>query len=131
MNDYLRATADRDARLKSLNAGSRSVAAFGYRGQAEAAGDGHADAALLDLKLKRGAVIPIDREYAGDVGAVDVSFPIRQIMQTRPQDAARALYELAPALREQFRDTCKGKFVSAAGDIPDDLIVAFAQILEE
>lgn len=131
MSDYTDAAAARNAKLRSLNANARSTPAFGFRGSAAAAGDGHADAALLDLRLKRGAVIPIEREYAGDVAAVDVSFPIRQIMQARPQDAARALYEAAPQLREQFRDTCKGQFVSAAGDIPDELVVTFAQILED
>jgi len=132
MSDYIKTVAERNERLKSLNVNAREAGVrFGYHGQSTQALDGGGDAALMDLRLKRGAIIPIEREYAGDVAAVDVSFPIRQIMQARPQDTARALYELAPSLREQFRDTCKGQFVSAAGDIPDELVVTFAQILEE
>ena len=130
MNDLQRQAADRDANLRSLNRQARSQGVgFGFRGQSQEALDGGSDAAILELQLKRGRVLPVEREFAGSVAAVDVSGPIRQIMASRPGDAVRAMYEVAPQLREQYRDTCRGRFVAAAVDVPDELVKTFAEIL--
>ena len=131
MNDYARNATARDANLRSLNKAARSQGVgFGFRGQSTEVLDGGSDAAVLELQLKRGRVLPVEREFAGSVAAVDVSGPIRQVMQARPEDAVRAMYEVAPQLREQYRDTCKGRFVSAQADVPPELVAAFADLLE-
>jgi len=130
MNDLQRQAADRDASIRSLNQQARSQGVgFGFRGQSQEVMDGGSDAAILELQLKRGRVLPVEREFAGSVAAVDVSQPIRDIMRTRPEDAVRAMYEVAPQLREQYRDTCRGRFVAAAVDVPDELVKTFAEIL--
>ena len=130
MNDLQRQAADRDANLRSLNRQARSQGVgFGFRGQSTEVLDGGSDAAILELQLKRGRVLPVEREFAGSVAAVDVSGPIRPVMQARPEDAHRALSEIAPSLREQYRDACVGRFVSAADDIDPVLVTAFAQIM--
>ena len=132
MNDLQRQAADRDANLRSLNKAARSQGVgFGFRGQSQEVMDGGSDAAILELQLKRGRVLPVEREFAGSVAAVDVSGPIRQVMQARPEDAHRAMYEIAPSLREQYRDACVGRFVSAADDIDPVLVKTFAEILED
>ena len=132
MNDLQRQAADRDANLRNLNRQARSQGVgFGFRGQSQEALDGGSDAAILELQLKRGRVLPVEREFAGSVAAVDVSQPIRDIMRTRPEDTTRALYEIAPSLREQYRDACVGRFVAAAADVPDELVKTFAEILED
>ena len=131
MNDLQRQAADRDANLRSLNRQARSQGVgFGFRGQSTEVLDGGSDAAVLELQLKRGRVLPVEREFAGSVAAVDVSQPIRDIMRTRPEDAVRAMYEVAPQLREQFAAACKGRFVSAQADVPPELVAAFADLLE-
>ena len=131
MNDLQRQAADRDANLRSLNRQARSQGVgFGFRGQSTEVLDGGSDAAVLELQLKRGRVLPVEREFAGSVAAVDVSQPIRDIMRTRPEDAVRAMYEIAPQLREQFAAACKGRFVSAQADVPPELVAAFADLLE-
>ena len=131
MNDLQRQAADRDANLRNLNQQARSPGVgFGYKGQSTEVLDGGSDLAVLELQLKRGRVIAIEREHAGVMAAVDVSGPIRQVMQARPEDAHRALFEVAPQLREQYRDTCKGRFVSAQADVPPELVAAFADLLE-
>ena len=132
MNDLQRQAADRDASIRSLNQQARSQGVgFGFRGQSVEVMDGGSDAAILELQLKRGRVLPVEREFAGSVAAVDVSQPIRDIMRTRPEDTTRALYEIAPSLREQYRDACVGRFVSAADDIDPVLVKTFAEILED
>ena len=132
MNDLQRQAADRDANLRSLNRQARSQGVgFGFRGQSVEVMDGGSDAAILELQLKRGRVLPVEREFAGSVAAVDVSQPIRDIMRARPEDTTRALYEIAPSLREQYRDACVGRFVSAADDIDPVLVKTFAEILED
>ena len=128
MIDYQRQTADRAANLRHLNKQARSQGVtFGYKGQSTAAMDGGSDIAVLELKLKRGAVIPVTLAEASTVGAVDISGPLRQIVQARPEDSHRALHEMSQSLKAQYRDACVGRFVSAADDIDPVLVTAFAQ----
>lgn len=130
-DNYAADATARNANLRNLNKAARERGApFGYRGTATGPMDGTSDLAVLELQLKRGRIIPIEREYAGTVAAVDVSGPIRDIMRTRPDDAHRALYEIAPQLREQYAGDVRGRFVSAADDIDPQLVKAFAEILE-
>ena len=130
MSDYARHAADRDANLRHLNTQARSQGVtFGYRGQSQEAMDGGSDIAILELKLKRGAVIPVTLAEASTVGAVDISGPLRQIVQARPEDSHRALHEMSQSLKAQYRDACVGRFVSAADDIDPVLVTAFAQIM--
>ena len=132
MNDLQRQAADRDANLRSLNRQARSQGVgFGFRGQSQEALDGGSDLAVLELKLKRGAVIPVTLAEASTVGAVDISGPLRQIVQARPQDSHRALHEMSQSLKAQYRDACVGRFVSAADDIDPVLVKTFAEILED
>jgi hypothetical protein len=131
MIDYQRQTADRAANLRHLNKQARSQGVtFGYKGQSTAAMDGGSDIAVLELKLKRGAVIPVTLAEASTVGAVDISGPLRQIVQARPEDSHRALHEMSQSLKAQYRDACVGRFVSATDDIDPVLVTAFAQIME-
>jgi len=129
MNDYERAAADRNSQLRNLNASARSTPAFGYRGQASQPGDGHAARALDSLRLKRGAALYVPPDQAAEFGAVDLSGPIRQIINARPGDPCRAVWEMAANLRESYADQLKGRYVSANESIDGDVISAFVEAI--